>query len=35
MKIADVLDKYKAGELDMASWSNLIKVGSYDEMGFL
>ncbi|WP_304128559.1 nickel pincer cofactor biosynthesis protein LarB [Mogibacterium diversum] len=34
MKIADVLDKYKAGELDMAEAETLIKSSSYDEMGF-
>ena len=34
MKIADVLDKYKAGELGMAEAETLIKSNSYDEMGF-
>ena len=34
MKIADVLDKYKAGEVDMAEAETLIKSSSYDEMGF-
>ncbi len=37
MKIADVLDKYKAGELDMAEATKRFHkkyVPSYDEMGF-
>ena len=34
MKIAEILDKYKAGELDMAKAEMLIKNNSYDEMGF-
>jgi len=34
MKIADILDKYKDGELGMAEAETLIKSSSYDEMGF-
>lgn len=34
MKITEILDSYKAGELDMAEAETLIKNNSYDEMGF-
>ena len=34
MKIVDILDKYKDGELGMAEAETLIKSSSYDEMGF-
>lgn len=34
MKITEILDSYKAGELDMAEAETLIKSSSYDEMGF-
>ena len=34
MNIAEILDKYKDGELGMAEAETLIKSNSYDEMGF-
>ena len=34
MNIAEILDKYKDGELGMAEAETLIKSSSYDEMGF-
>ena len=34
MNITEILDSYKAGELDLSEAEKLIKHNDYDEMGF-